>query len=164
MAVFITRDSKRFVDVSLAFEANPVTGDLPVLNNERAINNSLKNLMMIAVTEVPFDADIGSGVASYLFENVDEATADILEQEIKRVIQYSEHRVELVSAMGADMAGSDFNYKGRRLPPVSGFEDKLSAVRVEARPDQNSFMVSITYKIVGYEQIITFSQLLEPTR
>ena len=161
MAVFITRESKRFVDVSLAFEANPVTGDLPVLNNERAINNSLKNLMMIAATEVPFNADIGSGVASYLFESVDVATADILEQEIRRVIEFSEPRVELISPLNADMNVSPTNYSGAAIQP---FVDKFSAVRVEARPDQNSFMVSITYKIVGYEQIITFSQLLEPTR
>ena len=161
MAIFITRESKRFVDVSLAFEANPVTGDLPVLNNERAINNSLKNLMMIAVTEVPFNADIGSGVASYLFENVDIATAEILEQEIKRVIEYSEPRVELVSPVSGEMNVSDTNYSGNIIQP---FVNKFSPVRVEANPDQNSFMVSITYKIVGYEQIITFSQLLEPTR
>ena len=161
MAVFITRESKRFVDVSLAFEANPVTGDLPVLNNERAINNSLKNLMMIAATEVPFNADIGSGVGSYLFENVDIATADILEQEITRIIKFSEPRVKLISPLGADMEGSATNYSGAAIQPLI---NKFSAVRVDPRPDQNSFMVSITYKIVGYEQIITFSQLLEPTR
>lgn len=175
MAVFISRESKRFVDVSLSFEPNPITGDLTTLTNERAINNSLKNLMMIAVSEVPFNADIGSGVSDYLFEIVDEVTAEVLQQEIERVIKFSEPRVELVSPMTSRSLVGKVNYQSDSSQGVTNlafdplsenqqFANQFSAVRVETRPEQNAFMVSITYKIVGYEQIFTFNQLLEPTR
>ncbi len=175
MSIFISRESKRFVDVSLSFEPNPITKDLATINNERAINNSLKNLMMIAASEVPFNADIGSGVASYLFENVDEVTAELLQQEIQRVIVFSEPRVELVSPLNAESINGGMNYAisgtqgldNRAFSPISegqGFANQFSSVRVESRPDQNMFSVNITYKIVGYEQIYTFNQLLEPTR
>ena len=175
MGGFISRESKRFVDVSLSFEPNPITKDLSTINNERAINNSLKNLMMIAVSEVPFNADIGSGVSSYLFEIVDEVTAEVLQQEIQRVIQFSEPRVELVSPLNARSINGDVNYSingtqgldNRQFDTISEGQqtaNQFAPVRVESRPDQNAFSVSITYKIVGYEQIFTFNQLLEPTR
>ena len=174
MAIFLSKESKRFVDVSLSFEPNPVTGDLTTLVNERAINNSLKNLVLFAVTEIPFNADIGSGVGDYLFENVDEATANVIKQEIERVIKFSEPRVELVSPLQPDAADDidrsfasqfeeeDPNYNG--LDIQNDFNKRFEPIRVEMRPEQNAFMVSITYKIVGYEQIVTFNQLLEPTR
>lgn len=175
MALFITRDSKRFVDVSLSFEPNPITGDLTTLTNERAINNSLKNLMMIAVSEVPFNADIGSGVRDYLFEIIDEATAEVLQQEIERVITFSEPRVELVSPLGEAamdnysefVKGDQFGVDNPDFNPLDTGNSSFThnaAVVVESKPDQNAFEVKITYKIVGYEQVITFNQLLEPTR
>jgi phage baseplate assembly protein W len=178
MAISISQESKRFVDVSLSFEPNPITGDLTTLTNERSINNSLKNLIMIAATEVPFNAEIGSGVPGYLFEVVDEGTAELLQQEIERVIKFSEPRVELVSPMGAEVlsnykvgkvgvVNNEFNEIGTEFNPLDDsrtFINRFAPVFVESRPDQNAFMVTITYKIVGYEQVVTFNQLLEPTR
>jgi phage baseplate assembly protein W len=175
MAVFITRESKRFVDVSLSFEPNPITGDLTTLTNERSINNSLKNLMMIAVSEVPFNAEIGSGVRDYLFEIIDEGTAELLQQEIERVIRFSEPRVELVSPLGPEvmntysqfLGGDQFGVENPEFNPLDenrNFVNRQAPVIVESKPEQNAFMVTITYKIVGYEQIVTFNQLLEPTR
>ena len=130
---------------------------------------------MIAASEVPFNADIGSGVASYLFETVDEVTAELLQQEIKRVIIFSEPRVELVSPIEAQSLNGDMNYMVNGIQGVDNkdfkevssgqdFANQFASVRVESRPDQNMFSVNITYKIVGYEQIFTFNQLLEPTR
>ena len=130
---------------------------------------------MIAASEVPFNADIGSGVSSYLFENVDEVTAELLQQEIKRVITFSEPRVELVAPLNAQSIDGDMNYMLNGIQGVDNrdfkevtegqtFANQFASVRVESRPDQNMFSVNITYKIVGYEQIFTFNQLLEPTR
>ena len=41
----ITRNSKAFKDISLTFVPHPVTKDLPVLINERAIVRSVRNLV-----------------------------------------------------------------------------------------------------------------------
>ena len=161
MAIFLTNKSKRFTDVSLSFEANPVTGDLTTLLNERAINNSLKNLMMISPTEVPFNSQIGSGIPLYLFETFDEVTADLISKEIERVIKFSEPRVELTPEVDIFNITTEGN---RSVDPDSALYKAMNSVIVEPRPEQNQFMVTITYKIVGYEQLFKFTHLLEPTR
>lgn len=134
MATKLRKKDNTFVDISLSFEPNPITNDLTVLLDSRAINNSLKNLILIAPTEVPFDRDIGSSVREYLFDLIDIGTAGLLQVEIERSIRFGEPRVE------------------------------LQKVVVDPRPDQNVFMVSIFYKIVGYEEIFSVEQILEPTR
>lgn len=125
---------KNFVDISLSFEPNALTGDLTVLTNERAINNSIQNLVLTVPGEVVFQHDIGSQVSDYLFELADAGTAGIIQQEIIRTIKYNEPRVEVVE------------------------------VTVEYQDTQHQFFVTVQYKIVGYEDIITVTQFLEPTR
>ena len=41
----IQRKSRAFKDISLSFSPHPVTKDLPVLSNERAIARSVRNLV-----------------------------------------------------------------------------------------------------------------------
>ena len=41
----IQRKSRAFKDISLSFSPHPVTKDLPVLLNERAIVRSVRNLV-----------------------------------------------------------------------------------------------------------------------
>ena len=134
MAIQLKRKDKTFIDVSLAFEPNPITSDLTVLLDDRAINNAMKNLILIAPSEVPFDRDIGSKTRDYLFDLIDSGTAGILTMEIERAIKFGEPRVE------------------------------LQHVIVDPRPDQNHFMVTVVYKIVGFEQVFTVNQILQPTR
>ena len=133
MVVRITKKDKAYIDISLSFTPSSVTGDLTTLTNERAINNSLKNIMMISAGEVVFQHDVGSGVNDYLFDPVDQATAGVLTLEIKRSIQYNEPRVEIID------------------------------LTVESQPEQHNFSVNLTYKIVGSEQNYTISHLLIPT-
>lgn len=130
----LKRRQRTFVDISLSFEPNPLTGDLTLLLNERAINNSLKNLVMIMPTEVPFNPDVGSMVRNYLFDVIDLGTSAVLTLEIERTIKFNEPRVELIE------------------------------VDVDPQPEENHFMVNVTYKIVGYDQIYNFRTILEPTR
>jgi len=129
-----TRKVKTFVDISLAFSPNPVTGDLTVLKNERAINNSIKNIIMTVPGEIPFNRDMGSMATNYLFDLVDLGTASLLEEEIKRAIAFNEPRA------------------------------RTQSVKVEAQPEQNQFVVRITYRIVGYDQVVSLEHLLRPTR
>ena len=93
--VTLTRVNREFKDISLAFTPNPINGDITVLKNERAISNSLKNCVMIAVSEVPFDNEMGSIVNQMLFEVADEMTMDDISEEIRRTIARNEPRVEV---------------------------------------------------------------------
>lgn len=130
----LSRNVKKFVDISLAFEANPVTGDLSLLKDERAINNAIKNIILTAPGEKPFDRDYGSRVGDYLFDLVDVGTAGLLKLEIERAIKFNEPRVV------------------------------LQDVKVSANPAQNQFDVRVEYKIVGYDQVFTVTHILRPTR
>ena len=130
-----TRVSRAFKDISLSFKPHPVTKDLPVLVNERAIARSVRNLVETIPTERFFNPDLGSNVRSSLFEFVDFGTASVIEEQI----------IETV-----------LNYEPRAA--------NLN-VSVEPRPDDNSFEVTVAFDIVGQDlppQNISF--LLEVTR
>lgn len=134
MAVELRKKDKNYIDISLSFEPNPITGDLSLLTDRRAIENSLRNLILITAGEVPFNRNIGSIVSSLVFEVNDAATAKIVEDEIKRAVKFSEPRV------------------------------KLQDVVVESRPDEYAFLATIRYQIVGTEQVFIVQQILRPSR
>ncbi len=92
----ITRISRSFKDISLSFEPHPVTKDLPILKNERAIIRSVRNIVETIPTERFFNPDFGSDVRSSLFGIIDFATASIIEDQIKTSITLYEPRVENV--------------------------------------------------------------------
>ena len=160
----LSKEVKQFVDISLAFEPNPITNDLTLLTNTRSIENSLKNLIYYAPTEIVFDTSIGSGVREHLFEIIDMATASLLQSEIERIINNFEPRIQLV----------DLNYEAYDSSQLRGFtvastdgytiDPRNSGVYVEAQHDQNQFSVTITYRIVGYQEIFRVNKILEPTR
>jgi phage baseplate assembly protein W len=131
----VQRISRSFKDISLSFVPHPVTKDLPILKNERAITRSIRNLVETIPTERFFNSLLGSDIRSSLFEFVDYGTASIVQNQIETTIQNYEPRVENVR------------------------------VTVDPRPDDNSFEVSVVFDIIGQEvptQQFTF--LLEATR
>lgn len=134
MSIVVKNKDKTFVDISLSFQPNPLTGDLTVLLNERAINNALKNIVLIAVSESIFNRNFGSTVRDYLFENIDEGSGSSIRWEVERAVKYNEPRIDVIRVL------------------------------VDAFPEQNHFMVTIVYKIKGYDQEFVFNTLLEPTR
>ena len=132
MSIKLSKKQKQFVDISLAFEPHPVTKDITVLRDDRAINNSIKNLVLTVPTEVPFQSDVGSTISSYLFENYDPSLTPVLEDEILRTIQYNEPRAEVLSVIVTDNS------------------------------DSNEIRAKIKYKIVGYDEVFTVEQILTP--
>ena len=65
----IQRKSRAFKDISFSFSPHPVTKDLPVLLNERAIVRSVRNLVETVPTERYFNSLIGTDIRDSLFEN-----------------------------------------------------------------------------------------------
>ena len=131
----VQKISRSFKDISLSFEPHPITKDLPVLMNERAIARSVRNLVETIPTERPFNPFLGSNVRSSLFEFVDYGTASNLKDQIETSVKNWEPRV-----------------------------DNL-VVNVDPQPDNNAFDCTVIFDIVGLElptQQFTF--LLEATR
>ena len=131
----IQRKSRAFKDISLSFSPHPVTKDLPVLVNERAIARSVRNLVETMPTERFFNPLIGTDVRESLFENFSRTTTYIIEDQIKETITNFE-------------------------PRVTNLE-----VEVTGRPDMNEIEIKVLFDINGLEvPTQSFSFLLEPTR
>lgn len=86
----------------MSFEPHPVTKDLPILSNERAIIRSVRNIIETIPTERFFNPDFGSEARSSLFENIDYAILAIIEDQIKTSILEYEARVENVQVIISD--------------------------------------------------------------
>tara|TARA_B000000557_G_scaffold55594_1_gene42961 strand:- start:57 stop:458 length:402 start_codon:yes stop_codon:yes gene_type:complete len=130
-----TRISRSFKDISLSFEPHPVTKDLPVLKNERAIIRSVRNIVETIPTEKFFNPLFGSDVYRSLFDFVDFGTASIIQEQIKTSLKNFERRIDNVK------------------------------VEVEPRPDDNDFEITVIFDIVGEEfPTQQFSFILEATR
>jgi len=131
----IQRKSKAFKDISLSFSPHPVTKDLPVLVNERAIVRSVRNLVETIPTERFFNPILGTDIRDSLFENFTRTTVTIIEDQVREVIDIFEPRVNNIN------------------------------VEVTARPNDNNLDVKVFFTIKGSDiPPQSFSFLLEPTR
>ena len=131
----IERKSRAFKDISLSFSPHPVTKDLPVLLNERAIVRSVRNLVETIPTERFFNPLIGTDIRDSLFENFTPTTVTVIEDQVRESIRNFEPRVGEID------------------------------VEVEARPDSNELQVKVLFDIQGLEvPTQSFTFILEPTR
>ena len=129
------RKSKAFKDISLSFDPHPVTKDLPVLSNERAIVRSVRNLVETIPTERFFDSNMGTNIRGMLFENFSGSDVMIIEDMVRNTVRNYEPRVGDIG------------------------------VEVDASLDDNTLEVTVLFDIIGQEaptQAFTF--ILEPTR
>ena len=131
----IKRKSRAFKDISLSFNPHPVTKDLPVLINERAIVRSVRNLVETIPTERFFNSLIGTDIRDSLFDNFTSVTVSIIEDQIRTTIRNFEPRVSNVG------------------------------IEVDGFPDSNAINVKVLFDIVGLEiPTQSFTFILEPTR
>tara|TARA_Y100001937_G_scaffold16337_1_gene22568 strand:+ start:149 stop:550 length:402 start_codon:yes stop_codon:yes gene_type:complete len=129
------RTSRRFKDISLSFSPHPVTKDLPVILNERAIARSVRNLVETIPTERFFDSRLGTDIRGSLFENFQSTTVTIIEDQIRSTIRRYESRVDDIG------------------------------IEVDGLPDRNALEVKVIFTIDGLETPPQeFSFILEPTR
>jgi phage baseplate assembly protein W len=131
----LERVKQEFRDISMSFQVNPLNRDLISLKNQSAIARSIRNIVFTLPGEKFFNSDFGSRIGRSLFENVDEITASIIRDEIRNSINRYEPRVNLIE--------------------VKTYPDY----------DNNTFDVSIIYRIVGVDvpaQQLEF--VLQPTR
>ena len=131
----IQRKSRAFKDISLSFSPHPVTKDLPVLVNERAITRSVRNLVETIPTERFFNSLLGTDIRDSLFEGFTPLTATVIEDQIRTTIYNNEPRVGNVNVV------------------------------IQGLPDTNQFEVEVIFEIIGIDlPIQNFTFILEPTR
>ena len=153
----IKAKDKYYIDISLAFTPSPVTNDITLLTNERAINNALKNIIMTLPNEVTFFRNFGSRTNEFLFDFITESNSLMLKNEIERAILFCEPRITFDPLI--DMAISE----AINTSTTTLYDDNLG-VRVDASPEQNSYEVTVKYRIVGLERVYIVKEILTPTR
>ena len=131
----LERVSQGFRDISMTFQSNPLNSDLIALKNETAIARSIRNIVFTLPGEKFFNPNFGSRVSRSLFENIDEISASIINDEIRNSINNFEPRVSLIDV--------------QTIPDF----------------DNGAFDVIIIYRVVGVDipaQQLEF--VLQPTR
>ena len=96
----LERVNNGFKDLSMSFQANPLTKDLIALKNENAIARSLKNIVFTLPGEKFFNPEFGSRITASLFENINDVTASIIVDEIISSVERFEPRVQLLQPDG----------------------------------------------------------------
>ena len=85
--------STPFKDISLTFTRHPVTDDIGVFENEDAIKRAVTNLVRTRVGERFYNNLLGSAVEDSLFEQADPDNAQVLEDDIRLLLENFEPRV-----------------------------------------------------------------------
>jgi phage baseplate assembly protein W len=134
MATVTTNIVREYKDLDLNFTIHPVKKDINKLTAERAVVNSIKNLVSTNHYEKPFNPSFGSNLRRLLFENTDKFTASLIEREITEVIR---------------------NYEPRAT---------VSSVIVSPRVDENGFNVQLEFFVVNRTDPLTITFFLERIR
>jgi len=117
----LQRLNNGFKDLSMSFQANPMSKDLIALKNANAIARSIKNIVFTLPGEKWFNENFGSRITASLFENINDITANIIVDEITESITRYEPRVNLIG----------------------------QGVKAFPNYDNNTFDVIIVYEIIG---------------
>jgi phage baseplate assembly protein W len=130
----MNRNTRTFSDLDLNFIANPVTRDISKKFDEKAIRQSVRNLVMTNHYERLFHPEIGSPIQSLLFEPFSPMLKVTMERAIAYTIENFEPRVRLIS------------------------------IDVALNPDNNSVFVQIVFTIVNTTQPLMVDFTLQRTR
>jgi len=131
----LERVSRGFKDISMSFQANPLSNDLIALKNENAIARSVRNIIFTVPGEKMFNPDFGTNINDSLFELLDEISGTVIKDRITYSLETYEQRISLIDVIVVP----DF--------------------------DNNGYDVEISYRIIGADvdpQQISF--ILQPTR
>ena len=89
------RKQRNFKDISLSFKPHPLTGDVMVFKNEKAIQRSVRNLVQTGLTERYYSV-LGTDIYGSLFGFVDYATGGVIAQQVLDVLRAAESRIDQV--------------------------------------------------------------------
>lgn len=123
--------STRFKDFSLNFKDVSFTGDISTVSDEKAISQSIRNIILTNEYERLFNPDFSGEISNLLFENWTDVTKSLIETRITNAIQNYEPRANLIS------------------------------VSVVGDPDSNTAKANIVYRAKTSIQNISVSIILE---
>lgn len=143
---FLSKEDGNLQQSSLITSRNKVYRDLDVTFSAKpskeisvkkdaaAVKQAVKNLILTNYFEKPFQPFFGGNVRGLLFELADDVTAIELEEQIASAITQYEPRAQIIN------------------------------INVDAQPDRNSIAVTVTFKVVNTQEIVTFTTNLSRLR
>jgi phage baseplate assembly protein W len=98
-----------YTDFFNNFTVHPDTHDLAMKTDSRAIQQSLRNLVLTNTRERPYQPRIGGNIRQLLFAPVSPQIADAIKKQLQELIQNCEKRV-IVKEVKADVNLSQRSY------------------------------------------------------
>jgi phage baseplate assembly protein W len=121
-------------DFLTSFAMTPVGNQLGRVVNEKAIVQSLKNIISTDLGERLFQPNIGSDVRKMLFENMAEDNLSLVSSYIQTSILRSEPRVSLIN------------------------------IDVSPYPEENGISITIYYSLINNPEPLSFTYILKRVR
>jgi len=123
-----------YSDIPISLIAHPITGDVAMLENENAVKQSVKNIVLTNFYERPYSPYFGGDVISQLFENATPLTEFTVRKNIQTALR---------------------NYETRA---------NVHDIIVKSNPDENGLAATIIFSVKGSREPITLNVLLERIR
>jgi len=121
------RNEDLYSDFLVNINAHPDNGQIVTYKNEEAVISSIKNLLFTNKYERLFQPEIGSNIQRLLFEPISPQTEVDIVNEIKETIENYEPRANLLDVI----ASGD--------------------------PDNNSYLITISFYITSAENVTTIN-------
>lgn len=83
-----------YKDIDLSLKRHPLSGDIVVVTDEAAVRAAVRNLVMLAPFNKPFNPEIASPLYGLLFEPIDQVTAILIQNDLQFLIQTYEPRLQ----------------------------------------------------------------------
>ncbi len=110
------------------------SGDIYKKADAAAVKQSVKNIVATNKLEKPFNDDFGANITSLLFELADDETSQQVRQMIDNAIYVYEPRAEVLN------------------------------IDVSDRIDTNTINVTVTFKVVSTEEVVTLTSVVSRLR
>jgi len=130
----VTSADRAYKDIDLTFERKGGTNDIYKKTDAAAVKQAVKNLISTNHFEKPFVPNYGGNIRALLFELADDNSSVEIERNIRNSIYQYEPRAEV---LGVDCV---------------------------VEPDRNNVRVTLTFRVVSTQQLITFTTVVNRLR
>jgi phage baseplate assembly protein W len=90
---------ERYTDLNLQMIPHPQKRDIIPLKGSAAVKNAIRNLLLTSFHERPFNSTLGANLRGLLFEPADAVTKISLKNNVKRVLEDHEPRIDNINVI-----------------------------------------------------------------
>ncbi len=141
-----------FSDFVSSFVVTPMGNQLGRVTNEKAVNQSLKNILLTDLGERLFQPNIGSDISYMLFEPNLIENYEMIETFIRATVKNWEPRAQIQKVFFSDIEGQLTS------------ESQYSAKTIQNIKEEHDLYVTIIYNLINNPEPITFNLILKRVR